>query len=277
MDRATEDLYAPLIERDIGAIGPTIDRFLRSHDAAHLWTALTRFAVLAFVPSLHSSRALVAMRASWDLRDVTPAWEQLLIECATYMALARPAWSEPPILEKSGEGEPPPLDVLRRAVAGNDRDAATKWLAAHVDDADAALGEVARGEAMLMLDTARALEPLVGTPGRHALLRTVVLSLFSDASESPLPVEELVTRAVAARGSIETVREVFVWCARSGEETDSHALTPLEPYPLARDFAQTLIAHAMIRHLPSHVDTDSLLAAVHENLQHGDDYSDWSG
>ena len=276
MDKATEDLYAPLIERDLPAIGPSVERYLASHDPTALWTALARFAVLAFVPSLHSSRALMAMRAAWVLRDASPGWDELLVECATYTSLARPPWSEPPILVETA-GEKPDLDALQRAIAANDRDAALDWLAAHVDDAEQSLAQVARGEAMLMLENARAIEPLVGSHGRHALLRTVVLALFSDASEPSEPIDVLIARAVAARGSIETVRDVFVWSARHGSDRGGSVLTPVEPYALARDFAQTLITHSVTRRLPPSADSHSLIEAVHENLQHGDDYSDWSG
>jgi hypothetical protein len=43
-------------------------------------------------------------------------------------------------------------------------------------------------------------------------------------------------------------------------------------YPLARDFAQTLLAHA---HPPSYR-RDEFLAAVQHNLEHGEDFSDFA-
>lgn len=274
MDRATGDLYEPLLERDLDAIPRAFDRFLTTHDEQELWTAITRFAVLAFVPSLHSSRALMATHAAWVVRDATTHWRKLLVACAAYAASIRPAWSEPPILERSDSAQP--LDALRAAVAGGDQAAAIDWLSGNVDDADELLRDVARGEALLMLDTARSLAPLVGAPGRHALMRTVVLSLFADPSESSLPIDDLVRRAIESGGSVETVRDILVWCARhGGDRRESPA--PFEPYTLARDFAQVLLVHAILGRLPGHLDRNALLAAVHENLQHGDDYSNWSG
>lgn len=274
MDRATGDLYEPLLERDLDAIPHAFDRFLTTHDEEELWTAVTRFAVLAFVPSLHSSRALMAMHAAWVVRDATAHWRKLLVACAAYAASVRPAWSEPPILERSDSAQPP--DALRAAVASGDQSAAIAWLSGNVDDAEALLREIARGEALLMLETARSLEPLVGVPGRHALLRTVVLSLFADGNESTLSIDDLVRRAVESRGSVDAVRDILVWCARDGGDRQESA-TPFEPYELARDFAQTLLVHANLGRLPDHLDKNALLAAVHENLQHGDDYSNWSG
>jgi hypothetical protein len=48
----------------------------------------------------------------------------------------------------------------------------------------------------------------------------------------------------------------------------------LEPYRLARDYAQTLIAHSVARTLPSRA--DQFLRAVHHNLEHGESFAEWS-
>lgn len=274
MDRATGHLYEPLLERDLDAIPRAFDRYLKAHDETELWTAIARFAVLAFVPSPHSSRALMATHAAWVVRPATPHWKDLLIACAVYTASARPAWSEPPILERSPVAQA--REQLLEAVAQNDQATALAWLSGNVDRAETALQEVARGDARLMLETARELEPLLGAHGRHALMRAVVLSLFGDRNESSLPIESLVQRAIESRGAIETVREVLVWCAAEGGARNG-APVAATSYPLGRDFAQTLLVHANVSRLPPHVDANALLAAVHENLQHGDDYSDWSG
>lgn len=274
MDRATGDLYEPLLERDLDALPRTLDRYLKTHDERSLFVAIARFAVLAFAPSLHSSRSLLAMRAAWDLREVQPRWRELLLACAAYASYVRPPWSEPPLLERSDRALP--LTFLEEAIRAGDRSAADAWLAGNVDEAADLLASLARGEALLVLDAARTLGPLLGAPGRHALMRAVVLSLFSDSSEPSLPIDDLVLKAVEARASIESVRDVLVWCARNDGET-AVALEPVEAYSLPRDFAQTLLVHASIRRLPARVDHAALLAAVHENLQHGDDYTDWSG
>ena len=48
----------------------------------------------------------------------------------------------------------------------------------------------------------------------------------------------------------------------------------LIPYPLARDYAQTLIAHAIAHKLPTR--QQEFLAAVHHNLEHGESFAEWS-
>jgi hypothetical protein len=49
---------------------------------------------------------------------------------------------------------------------------------------------------------------------------------------------------------------------------------PLEPYRLARDYAQALIAHSVARTLPARA--DEFLRAVHHNLEHGESFAEWS-
>ena len=49
---------------------------------------------------------------------------------------------------------------------------------------------------------------------------------------------------------------------------------PLAPYPLARDYAQTLIAHSIAHKLPAR--QHEFLAAVHHNLEHGESFAEWS-
>jgi hypothetical protein len=48
----------------------------------------------------------------------------------------------------------------------------------------------------------------------------------------------------------------------------------LAPYPLARDYAQTLIAHSIAHTLPAR--QQEFLAAVHHNLEHGESFAEWS-
>ena len=261
--------YEPLIERALDAIPAAAHAFLDTHSVEELWTSVTRFAVLAYAPSQHAKRAVMACRAAWDVREEID-FPAMVIECARYASEARQPWSEPPILEpptpSSGE-----LSELREAMREGDRLRAEQWLSARLDDAPEALRSVARGDALLMLDTAVALEPLLGEKGRYALLRMPVWELIVDpaATDEDAPLETLIARAVEENGSVASVREVLI--RRSGFSLTSRAEArpTLTPYPLARDYAQTLLVHALIPH-------PDLLHAVHYNLEHGDSYADWS-
>lgn len=265
--------YEPLIERDLDAIPAAAHAFLESHGADELWTSVTRFAVLAYAPSQHAKRAVMACRAAWEVRDETD-FPGMIVACARYAAEARQPWSEPPILEppspSSGD-----VEELRAAMREGDRLRAERWLSARMSDAPEALRSLARGDALLMLDAAAALEPLLGEKGRYALLRMPVWELIAepDAEDEDAPLETLIARAIEEHGSVDSVRAVLIrksdFSPSTLPEGWTEARPPLSPYPLARDYAQTLLVHALIPH-------PRLLHAVHHNLEHGESYADWS-
>ena len=262
--------YEPLIERDFDAIPAAARAFLEEHTADELWVSVTRFAVLAYAPSQHAKRAVMACHAAWAVREqLGERFVDMILECARYAAEARPPWSEPPILNPP---EPSSGDVeeLRAAMREGDRVRGEQWLSARIDDAEEALRPIVHGDAKLMLDTATALLPLLGEKGRYALLRMPVAELIAEpeAADEKLPPEALIARAVASKGAIDDVRAAFI-SLRSGGPTPGAGVPPLVPYRLARDYAQTLIAHA-IAPFPE------LLRAVHHNLDHGESYADWS-
>jgi hypothetical protein len=230
----TSALYEPLIERELDAIAPAARAFMEEHSLEELWVAVARFAVLAYAPSQHAKRAVMAARAAHDLLTF-----ELVVECARYAAESRPPWSEPPIFE---EVELPSYEELRAT---------------------------ARGDALLMLDAAIALEELLGSKGRAALVRMVTAE---PESEHPVePLEVLVGRAIEMKGAIEAVRNVFI--AAAGLPPLREAV-PLEPYRLARDYGQTLIAHSVARRLPARA--EEFLAAVQYNLEFGESYAEWA-
>jgi hypothetical protein len=274
----TSALYGPLIERDLAAIPAAAVAFAGQHSVDELWIAVTRFAVLAYAPSQHAKRAVMACRAAHDVRDeLGERWLEMIVECARYTAESRQPWSEPPILDppQVDESAPRDLDELRAAIAANDRFRAERWLAARIDDAHEDLRAVAKGDALLMLDTAIALESLLGEKGRYALLRIVIAELVTEADDVTEPLETLIDRVIAEQGSVDSVRNVFIAAAkRTGAPPSSAPTVPLAPYPLARDYAQTLIAHAITRTLPARA--GEFLAAVHHNLEHGESYAEWS-
>ena len=263
-------LYDPLIERDLAAIPAAVNEFLSEHPLHDLYLAVARFAVLAYAPSQHAKRAVMACRAAWDLRDEAgDRWPDLIGECARYAAEARQPWSEPPIFDAL---EVPDENQLRAK---------------------------AKGDALLMLDTALALIPILGEKGKAALLRMPVMEMEADPNppdDSTSSIEDLVQRVVDTNGAVDAVREVFIHRSAAATSTSlsagsaaalgraggarSRALPQrrLWPphsyiYPLARDYAQTLIAHATP--LPADLQ-EPFLAAVHHNLTHGESFAEWS-
>ncbi|HEX7705077.1 MAG TPA: hypothetical protein VF701_01335 [Thermoanaerobaculia bacterium] len=284
MKRSTEALYQPLIERDLGAIPSAVEAFLQAHGAADLWLAVTRFAVLAYAPSQHAKRAVMACRAVDELRDASGAWNVgLLVACARYAAMSRQPWSEPPLLD------PPATDAtqsasigeLEAAISADDRVRAERWLSAALPDAETAMQSLARGDALLMLDTARVLVGKLGEKGRYALFRMPLLELLTgeDDEETSASPDGLIARVIEERGSIASVRAVLIHAAAHADERESADMrTDLipEPYELGRDYAQTLLAYAVARKLPKDSDVAGFLAAVRVNLEHGDSFADWS-
>ncbi|MBV8516222.1 MAG: hypothetical protein JO197_02365 [Acidobacteria bacterium] len=277
-------LYAPLIERELDAIPAAAHAFADAHSDDELWLAIARFAVLAYAPSQHAKRALLACRAAHEIRDETgERWRELLIACAVYVAESRQPWSEPPILEPPhvDNAQPQTLDELRAAMTERDRLRGERWLAARLHDPMLTneLRALARGDALLVVDGVLALLPLLGEKGRYALLRVAVWELVaneSDGDDARESLDACIARAVAEHGSIASVQPVLVAIARE------RAIAPLAPpsrtfapYPLARDYAQTLLAHAAARRLDAQ-SADAFLTAVHDNLAHGESYADFS-
>jgi hypothetical protein len=237
----SSEFYQPLIERNLDAIPVAARAYAKEHSVDELYLAVARFAVLAFAPSMHGKRAVMACRAAHLVRDPCgEQWIDLVIECANYAAENRPPWSEPPIFESSEEF--PSREELERN-AGD--------------------------ETFLILDAAFALIPILGEKGTAALLRMPQLALESpDQKRSPdAPLETTIDEVIASRGSIESVQRFLV--ANKGA-----APAPVRPpiYHLARDFGDALLAHA---HAPFHR-RDEFLAAVKHNLEHGEDFSEWS-
>lgn len=263
----SSELYEPLIERDLEAIPAAARAYADAHSLDELFVAVARFAVLAYAPSMHAKRAVMACRAAHEVRELcAERWFDLLVECARYAAESRQPWSEPPILDPP---EPDPRQSLRAAVESGDRLAAERWLAAHVDDADlrTQLEACAGDDALLLIDAVFALLPLLGEKGKYALLRVPIQELTSAPQvRSPAePIDALIDRAIQCRGSVEAVQPVLLFAPRGA---------PVAPpiYHLARDYASALLAHA----LPPRERREEFLGAVRENLEHGDDFSGWS-
>jgi hypothetical protein len=171
---------------------------------------------------------------------------------------------DPPEIDPA---QPHDVEELRNAIDVKDRARAERWLAARVADADDDLRAIARGDALLLTDAVLALAPLLGEKGRYALLRIALWEMLADNTEEP-PTESLdvlIGNAIAEKGSPDSVRKVLL---RSAGRTPD-AVVRIEPYRLARDYAQLLLVHAAGLPAP-------LLAAVRENLENGEGFEDWT-
>ncbi|HET7433885.1 MAG TPA: hypothetical protein VFN10_04135, partial [Thermoanaerobaculia bacterium] len=275
----------PLIERDLDAIPHAVREFRAEHSSHDLFLAIARFAVLAFAPSEHGKHALLACLSAYRLRD-DPRYDELLIECAKYAAVARQPWSEPPILTPPSidDAQPRDIDELRAAVAAGDLQRGERWLAARLADADHDLFTVAcdtfedLGHKPIVTRACLDLLPILGEKGRYALLRVAVWELVSYTGakgELRESLDELLDHAIAEHGSLEAVHGIFLYDALHPSDAELPRRHDAPVYNLARDYGQTLKAHALARRL-AHPRIDDFLAAVHHNLDHGESFEAWS-
>jgi hypothetical protein len=226
--------YESFIERDLAAIPAAVAEFRSGHSADETWTAVTRFAVLAFAPSQHSMHALLACLSVWDLReDLGGRFDDAVVNCAIYSAASRQPWSEPPMLD------PPKLEVdqrgdvgeLREAIAASDRLRAERWLAKRYNDADVATDYFAvasddfedLGHKLIVASAAMRLADLLGEKGRYAMLRVGVwemvavgsgkLELRSGSVDLDLLCSALVANVIANDGDIVSAHTLFLFDA----------------------------------------------------------------
>ena len=226
--------YGPFIERDLAAIPAVVAEFRASHSAEETWTAVTRFAVLAFAPSQHSMHALLACLSVWDLReDLGGQFDDAIVQCAIYAAASRQPWSEPPMLD------PPKIDAdqrgdveeLREAITASDRLRAERWLARRYKDADFASDYFAvasddfedLGHKLIVASAVMRLADLLGEKGRYAMLRVGVWEMVSVGSRESgvggrsLDLDSLcyalVSNVVASDGDLVSAHALFLFDA----------------------------------------------------------------
>jgi hypothetical protein len=182
--------YEPFIERDLAAVPAAVAEFRATHSAEETWTAVTRFAVLAFAPSQHSMHALLACLSVWDLRDdFGGRFDDAIVQCAIYAAASRQPWSEPPMLDppKIDDDQRGDIDELREAIAASDRLRAERWLAKRYNDADFASDYFAvasddfedLGHKLIVASAVMRLSGLLGEKGRYAMLRVGVWEMVA--------------------------------------------------------------------------------------------------
>jgi hypothetical protein len=296
-------LYEALLERDEAATRLAVQDFGDDHE---LFLAVARFAVLAYAPSQHAKHAFLACLAAYDLREELGAsYREMLTECAIYAGGSRLPWSEPPILDPPKVEEEPDLDA---AIRDGDRLAAEHWLSYHLDDPhleqlyfEAASRDFEDlGSKLIISSAAWRLVPILGEKGRFALLRAGAWEWTAYRGETFVErgvkvdreelIERLVANVIADHGSLIATHNIFLLDAALGTPVETRVLeylsdTPapahprtsapahLRPYRLARDYAQTLIAHAVATRIPQ---AKAMLAAVHENLEQSQGFEEWS-
>ncbi len=225
-------LYDPLIERDIDGIRTSLRDFRAGHSSDDLFLAVARFAVLAYSPSLHGKHAVLCCLAAHDLREeLGDRFDDVLVECAIYAALARQPWSEPPILEPPAIDSNQPVDAgeLRMAIRDSDRVRAERWLAARLDD-DRLRRDYFRvacddfedlGHKLIMAVAAWRLSTILGEKGRFAALRVGIWEMAASSRGGPYRergeavdfqplVDALVDHAVAEHGSLFALHDLFL-------------------------------------------------------------------
>ena len=295
--------YDAFIERDLAAIPATVAEFRNAHSAEDTWTAVTRFAVLAFAPSQHSMHALLACLSVWDLRDDLDArFDDAIVNCAIYAAASRQPWSEPPMLDppRIDADQRGDVDELREAIAASDRLRAERWLAKRYADDDFASDYYAvasddfedLGHKLIVASAAMRLADLLGEKGRYAMLRVGIWEMVAVGSgelgvgSGRVDVESLVANV----GDIVSAHSLFLFDAALQTNDDAviarvsahlqtvKATTPdtrhptprIPVYSFARDYGACLKAHAIAKRLRPrfpNADFDGMLAAMHGNLE----------
>jgi hypothetical protein len=299
--------YEPFIERDLDAIPAAVAEFRAAHSAVETWTAVTRFAVLAFAPSQHSMHALLACLSVWDLReDLGERFDDAIVNCAIYAAGSRQPWSEPPMLDppKIDPDQRGDADELREAIAASDRLRAERWLAKRYTDDDFAADYFAvasddfedLGHKLIVANAAMRLSDLLGEKGRYAMLRVGVWEMVGVGSgESRVgsgsgEIESVCSALVANVIDIVSAHALFLFDAAlqtkndtviarvanhlsgiASPTPDTRQPTPTVPvYSFARDYGACLKAHAIAKRLRPrfpNADFDGMLAAMHRNLE----------
>lgn len=284
------NLYDPLLERDESGIRAAITEFRRSHSSEELFTAIARFAVLAYAPSQHAKHAVISCRSAWDIReDLGDRFDAVITECAIYAAGSRQPWSEPPMTD------PPPLDPhqrgdveeLRACVATGDRLRAEHWLAKRHRDADFLRDYFAvasddyedLGHKLIVAVAASKLASIFGEQGAYAALRIGVWEMTAYRGDSKPPGGDVVANMIAHRGDVESAHAVFhhdaaieagLDVAPSVRPDKSVRATPV--YRLARDYGAYLKSFSVAKRLGD----ARIIAAAKYNLDHAPSFEEFS-
>jgi hypothetical protein len=283
-------LYEPLLERDESGIRTAIREFRRGHSSEELFTAVARFAVLAYAPSQHAKHAVIACRSAWDIREeLGDRFDDVVIECAIYAAASRQPWSEPPItdppaIDAAQRGD---IDELRDCIATGDRLRGERWLAKRYRDPDFLRDYFAvasddyedLGHKLIVAVTAWKLASIFGEQGAYATLRIGIWEMTAYRGNAKPPGGDVVANMIANRGDIESAHAVFhydamrvVARAPARPAGGAPATTQLPIYRLARDYGAYLKSFSVAKRL----NDSRIIAAAKYNLDHAPSFEEFS-
>jgi hypothetical protein len=302
-----QQLYEPLLERDVDGIRRAIAEFRQTHTTEELFSAIARFAVLAYAPAQHAKHAVLTCLSALDV-GLT---DELVTECAIYAAKARQPWSEPPIADPPAIDEGLPENLEER-LAGE------RWLARRYRNDDfarelfsAASGDLSDlGHKLIMASAAWRLATQFPDAARFATLRIAVWEMTayhgdpqnvsSDSVDVGPLFARLIDTMISNEGDIVSGHAIFLLDAalQTGQDdvigrvsrSLGEAVTRLppniptsqhpnvEPYDLARDCGSLLKCHAIAKRqrarFPS-LDFDGMIAAAQYNLDHSESLEDF--
>src|SRR5260370_2641569 len=288
-------LYEPLLERDESGIRTAIREFRRGHSSEELFTAVARFAVLAYAPSQHAKHAVIACRSAWDIREeLGDRFDDVVTECAIYAAASRQPWSEPPItdppaIDAAQRGD---IDELRDCIATGDRLRGERWLAKRYRDPDFLRDYFAvasddyedLGHKLIVAVTAWKLASIFGEQGAYATLRIGIWEMTAYRGNAKPPGGDVVANMIANRGEIESAHAVFHrdaaqqafgvrrLSAAFKAVTRRRTPTAIPVYRLARDYGAYLKSFSVAKRLN---DSRIILAAKY-NLDHAASFEEFS-
>jgi hypothetical protein len=288
-------LYEPLLERDESGIRTAILEFRRSHSSEELFTAVARFAVLAYAPSQHAKHAVISCRSAWDIREeLGDRFDDVLTECAIYAAGSRQPWSEPPItdppaIDADQRGD---VDELRECVATGDRLRAERWLAKRYRDPDflrdyftvASDDYEDLGHKLIVAVTASKLASIFGEQGAYAALRIGMWEMTAYRGNSRPPGGDVIANMIANRGEVENAHAVWHYdamqeafgvrrLAAAFKAVPRHRTPKATPvYRLARDYGAYLKSFSVAKRL----NDPRIIAAAKYNLDHAPSFEEFS-
>jgi hypothetical protein len=250
------ELYEPMLARDIKAIPAAIRAYREEHSSEDLFRSVSRFAVLAASPSQHGKHALLACVAAREIEpEMQGQFDELLTECAIYAAQSRLPWSEPPISEppEVAPDHPSSLDEIRASMEARDRIRGEQWLASLVQKGDVARDFFAAA-VMDLSDFGHKLIVAVGLwklslfheqPGSYRFLRAAIgeWTGYYEAAAEQIPGDEVI-REELLRNVIDDV------IATDGEMEAFHRLVLLDA---AIDAAALAGDDAIFNHVAAHL------------------------